>query len=394
MVVDEKVNAVSYPLYQSFTAMQSFDRRNWLKKSGLLLSGFTIGNGLLARQSNVTDDIWEAAPDGPLIRIGQNENPYGPGPMARKAMMDAVINSNRYPSELATQLRERIAKSYNLSKEHVLLGAGSSELLGNTAALAAEKKGSNAVSADPTFRLWFGAAELFGLSIKKVPLTQDKVHDLDAMLKAMDAQTSMVYVVNPHNPTGTIVADSELHSFAEKVTAKCLLLLDEAYTEYAGTTSLAPMVANNKNLVVAKTFSKIHGMAGARVGFVLAHPDTIKKLAAYQPWANAGPSAVSLAGALAAMDDLSFTQQTRQKNEAVRNYVTKEMNQLGLTVIPSFTSFIYYDSTAFKGDLAQVMTQANIVGVRTYEYGTNWRRTSIGTMEEMQEFIRVLRANM
>lgn len=374
--------------------MQSFDRRNWLKKSGLLLSGFTIGNGLLARQSNFTDDIWEAGPEGQLIRIGQNENPYGPGPMARKAMMDAVINSNRYPSELATQLRERIAKAYNLTKDHVLLGAGSSELLGNTAALAAEKKGSNAVSGDPTFRLWFGAAELFGLSIKKVPLTQDKVHDLDAMLKAMDAQTSMVYVVNPHNPTGTIVTDSDMQSFAEKVTAKCLLLLDEAYTEYAGTTSLAPMVANNKNLVVAKTFSKIHGMAGARVGFVLAHPDTIKKLAAYQPWANAGPSAVSLAGALAAMDDLAFMQQTRQKNEAVRIYVTKEMNQLGLKVIPSYTSFIYYDSAAFKGDLAQVMTQANIMGVRTYENGTGWRRTSIGTMEEMQQFIKVLKANM
>jgi histidinol-phosphate aminotransferase len=373
--------------------MSSLDRRNWLKQSSLAIAGMSFAGSLLARNQpwqEVLDDEAESI----LVRIGQNENPYGPGALAKKAMADAINSSNRYPGDLAVELRERIAKQYGLTKEHVLLGAGSSELLGNTAALAAQIKGANAVSADPTFKLWFGAAELMGLAIKKVPLTAGKVHDLDAMLAAMDHATRMVYVVNPHNPTGTILADADLMRFTEKVTAKCLLLLDEAYTEYSDAATLAPLVKENKNLIVAKTFSKIYGMAGARVGFVLAHPDTIKQLGAWQPWANAGPSAVSLAGALAALDDQKLLSFSRTENEKVKKFVTAELKAMGFPVISSHTNFLYYDASSFKGDLAEVMKAANFSAIRIFEPTTGWRRTSLGTMPEMEKFLKVLKAKV
>jgi histidinol-phosphate aminotransferase len=328
--------------------------------------------------------------DAPNIRIGQNENPYGPSPKAQQAMIDAVGKANRYPGDLTVQLRERIAKQFGLSKDHVLLGAGSSELLGQTAAFAASQEG-NAVTADPTFRLWFTAAQNFGLTLKKVPLAADKVHDLPAMLKAIDSETRLVYVVNPHNPTGTVVSANALKDFVAEASKSAIVLLDEAYTEYSDEPSLAELVKTNKNLVIAKTFSKIHGMAGARVGFVLAHEATIKQLAPWQPWANAGPSNVGLAGAIASMDDNEFLKSSRQKNDEVKKMVTKALNEMGYPVIPSHTNFFYFNAGAFKGDIGTVMSNANISAIRLFEEGTPWRRTSLGTMKEMERFLQVLK---
>ncbi|HMP94122.1 MAG TPA: hypothetical protein PKD90_14665, partial [Phnomibacter sp.] len=168
--------------------MAPVNRRNWLKQTSLALAGLGASGPLLARQQPWAEVLPEQEAEPIIIRIGQNENPYGPGKAAQKAMMGAIAKSNRYAGDLATELREKIARQHGLTPEHVLLGAGSSELLGNTAALASKRKG-NAVSADPTFRLWFGAAENLGLSIKKVPLTPGKLHDLEAMLAAMDGQT-------------------------------------------------------------------------------------------------------------------------------------------------------------------------------------------------------------
>jgi histidinol-phosphate aminotransferase len=367
--------------------MGNLDRRNWLRQSGMALAGLAVAGNSMGRGRSFFDLDDNAIE---IIRIGSNENPYGPSPMAREAMIKAVTTSNRYPWEVTTQLREKIGKQYGLTKDHVLMGAGSSELLGVTAAWAAEKPG-NAVAAYPTFRLWFTAAEHFGLKIKSVSCTADKKHNLQEMLNAMDGETRMVYIVNPHNPTGTIIPAAELQLFVERMSEKAIVLLDEAYTEYSDEPSLGRMVATNPNIVIAKTFSKIYGLAGARAGFVLAHPETITKMAAYMPWSNAGTSAVSLAGAMASMDDHSFTKMTRDKTDAVRKMVHGEMQKMGIPFTNSTTSFIYYDTGSLKSDLAKACETAGIQGVRTFEQGTAWRRTSLGTMEEMEKFIKILK---
>lgn len=367
--------------------MSSTNRRNWIRQGGLALAGMAFAS----RSQASFHHVFEADPGlQDLIRIGSNENPYGPSPMAKEAMIKAVTQSNRYPWEVTTALREKIGKLYGLQKEHVLMGAGSSELLGVAAAFAAQKSG-NAVAGYPTFRLWFTAAEHFGLKIKTVPLTGDKKHNLMEMRNAIDAETRMVYIVNPHNPTGTIISVAELAVFIKEITKSCLVLLDEAYTEYSDEPSLGSLVAENKNLIVAKTFSKIYGLAGARAGYVLAHPETITQLANYMPWSNAGTSAVSLAGAMASLDDNAFVKMTRQKTDAVREMVHYELLKMEIPVTKSSTSFVYYDTTILKQDLAKACDAVRIQGVRTFEAGTAWRRTSLGTMQEMEQFIKVVK---
>lgn len=381
-----------FPLFlRQIKDMASVNRRNWLKNSGLLLGGMVAAGRLQASPWAALGqkESWQQEVND-IIRIGSNENPYGPGPMAKEAMLQAVSSSNRYPWATTTALREKIGALYGVDANHVLMGAGSSELLGVTAALAAEKPG-NAIAAYPTFRLWFTAAEHFGLKIKSIPCTADKVHDLPAMQTAIDADTRMVYVVNPHNPTGTIVPSDALRRFVQAVTQKCLLLLDEAYTEYSNEPSLGNMVKDNPNLVVAKTFSKVHGLAGARAGYVLAHPGTIDKLKNYMPWANAGTSAVSLAGAMAALDDKDFVQLTRRHTDATRAMIQAEFKKLNIPLTQGSTSFIYYDSSRLPQDFATRCEALNIMGVRTFEANTPWRRTSIGTMQEMEKFVQVVK---
>lgn len=362
--------------------MATLDRREWLKKSALTLAGIGLAGRMssLYAQEEYTD----------YIKISSNENPYGPSPMAVEAMIKAVTTSNRYPWQVTAELKEKIGLKHGLSADHVLVGAGSSELLGIIAAYAGREPG-NMVAGHPTFKLWFNAAESFGLQIRKIPLTPDKYHDIPAMVAAMDDKTRLVYIVNPHNPTGTVLSHTVMENAVRSFTHQSLLLLDEAYIDYIDEPGQAQLVKENKNLIIAKTFSKVYGMAGARAGYILAHPEMIQSISSWMAWPNAGVSTVSLAGALAALDDHAFAQMTRSKNNAVKDMVTQALTEINVPVIPSSTSFIYYDTSALKHDVAAACVAANIHGVRTYEEGTAWRRTSLGTMAEMERFIDVVR---
>jgi histidinol-phosphate aminotransferase len=362
------------------------DRRQLLKQSAFAAAAFAFSRDAFSRE---TEKFIATSGFADIIKLSSNENPHGPSPMARKAMMDAVNGSNRYPWEVTTKLREKIASIYNLTKEHVAIGAGSSELLGVVSVMAALQKG-NAVAPDPTFRLWMGAAKKTGLPIKLVPLNSGKVTDLQRMKEAMDASTKMVYICNPANPTGTIIPAAELTAFIKEISPKCFILLDEAYTEFSDEPSMASLVNDYPNLVVAKTFSKIYGMAGARAGFALAHPQTIKQLNDLQPWANAGASAVTLAGALASLDDKEFTSFCKKENQKARSIFYAALDKAGMPYIPSHTSFVYFDSTPFNKDVRQLLESQQIIGARTFEEGTKWLRLSVGTVPEMQKVAAAL----
>jgi len=361
-------------------------RRELLKQSALAVAAFTFSRDLFSRE--IEKQIINSGFTN-IIKLSSNENPLGPSPMARKAMMQAVNGSNRYPWEVTTQLREKIGALYKLTKEHVVIGAGSSELLGVVSLMAALQKGSG-VAADPTFRLWMPAAKKTGLPIKLVPLTSGKITDLQRMKETIDADTKMVYICNPANPTGTIVPANELETFIKDIAPKCIILLDEAYTEFSEEPSMAKWVNDYPNLVVAKTFSKIYGMAGARVGFALAHPQTIKQLNDLQPWPNAGASAVTLAGAIASLDDEQFTNFCKKENQKAKAIFYGALDKTGMQYIPSHTSFVYFDSSAYGNDVRTVLESQQIVGARTFEEGSKWLRLSIGTQEEMQKVANTL----
>jgi histidinol-phosphate aminotransferase len=265
-----------------------------------------------------------------------------------------------------------------------VIGAGSSELLGFTSLWAALQKG-NAVAPDPTFRLWMPAARKVGLPVKLVPLTTGKVTDLQRIKDAMDSSTKMVYLCNPANPTGTVLPAAQMEAFIKDVAPKCIILLDEAYTEFSDEPSMAKMVNDYPNLVIAKTFSKIYGMAGARVGFILAHPQTVKQINDLQPWANAGASAVSLAGALASLDDKNFCNFCKSENQKARSVFYSALDKAGMPYIKSHTSFVYFDSGPSGTDIQKLLESHQIIGARTFEEGSKWLRLSVGTVEEMQK---------
>ena len=363
------------------------DRRQLLKQAGLSAAAFAFSRDLFAAETNKLR--FQNQNSGPVIKLSSNENPHGPSPQAKKAMLEMVNQSNRYPWEITTQLREKIADAYQLTKEHVVVGAGSSELLGTVSLMAALQKG-HAIAPTPTFRLWMPAAKTVGLPVELIPLTKDKNTDLQRMKDSITAQTKMVYLCNPNNPVGNIIPANELETFIKEVAPTCIILLDEAYTEFSDEPSMIKCVNDYPNLIVAKTFSKIYGMAGARAGYAVAHPSTIKKMTDLQPWANAGISAVTLAGALASFNDKDFIQHCRTENEKAKKTFTDALTKSGMPFIPSHTSFVYFDTAAYPKDVRNLLEKNNIIGCRTFEEGTGWRRLSIGTSEEMKAVVNVL----
>ncbi len=357
------------------------NRRTLIRHAALASAAFAFSRDSFARLAY--PGSISPATSG-IIKLSSNENPHGPSPAACKAMMEAVASCNRYPWEQTAVLKDKIGRHFGLSSDHVMIGAGSSELLGVASTWAALKKG-NAVAPDPTFRLWMPAARRLGIDIRLVPLDARKVTDLQRLKDRADAQTKMIYICNPANPTGTIVPAGDLEAFIRMVPGDCMILLDEAYTEFCDEPSMAKMVNDHPNLVVAKTFSKIYGLAGTRIGYALAHPDTIKELNALQPWANAGAGAVSLAGAIASLGDEAFINHCRKENEKAKQILYNTLQKAGMPYIPSSTSFVYFDAKPFGKDFRATLEKQNIIGARSFENNSSWLRLSIGTVEEMKK---------
>ena len=363
------------------------NRRNWLKQASLGI----VGLGIIPFEGfamPTTENIVEAKNESP-IRLRSNENPYGPSVLAKNAMSHRITVSNRYDWELLEELIEKIAQKHHLTAQNILLGAGSSEIL-NVVALHCSKKSGNLIIAETTFDYWTVTAEQAGLKKMAIPLTADKKHDLSAMLKAIDADTKLIYICNPNNPTGTICAGEALRNFINEATKKTIVLLDEAYLDFTDQPSLAHLVSQNKNLIIAKTFSKIYALAGARIGYAMAHPDTINEMSELQFSANAGVSVVSAAGALASLNDDQFVADTISRNAAARKYTIEQLEHLKIPCIASHANFVYFSLDNYGKDFFDQLKKNNILGTKIYEEKGKWSRITIGTLKEMKQFIEAL----
>lgn len=365
------------------------NRRNWLKLMGMGVAGLGFGKmeGLAAPLKHFPG----LTPlDGSPIKLNSNENPYGPSPMAKDAMIKNTGISNRYTWSLRQDLVKALATKYELTEDNFLLGAGSTEMLDLLARWAVAEKGS-IVCAEPGFNYWIDTAEKQGIKKIGVPLTADKKVDLPALLQAIQADTRLVYLCNPNNPTGTCLEKAELEIFIKQASQKCLVVIDEAYLEYAGKPSVSQLVKTNKNLVVLKTYSKIHGLAGARIGYAIGHGTMIDTLASLQSWANASVSVASAAAAIASLQDDKFIASCHALNEKVRNYTVQEMESLKISCIPSATNFLYFSLSNYKKDFFRQLETHNIIGTRIYEENGQWSRITIGTMAEMHLFIAAIK---
>lgn len=363
-------------------------RRRWLKQIGLGVAGIGLGNfqSFAAPGGDPFAPYFNDLP----IKLSANENPYGPSSLARAAMTNAMGLSNRYNWELTSELIEALADQNGVSGNHILMGAGSTEILDLVARFAGLKKG-HLVIADPSFGYWTGAAEAMGLEKTTVPLTTGKETDLPAMLRAITQDTRLVYICNPNNPTGTVCNHDALLNFVREATAKTLVLVDEAYIDFTTQPSLSRLAAENKNLVVAKTFSKIYGLAGARVGYAIAHPETLERISTLQTWNNGSVGVVSAAAALAALKDQEFVQKTYLLNERTRKYTIEQLEQLKLECIPSSANFIYFSLSNYNGDYFQKLKDSKISGTKIYEEQGKWTRITVGTLPEMERYIQAIK---
>jgi histidinol-phosphate aminotransferase len=361
-----------------------YNRRLWMQQAFATLAATAMS----------TETFAKALPPYPqpggVILLNSNENPYGPSPLAQKAILQHYITSNRYPDDYILSLKKRIAAHWHVDAANILLGAGSSEIIGLTCLLVSQKK-KQVITAEPGYKVWNGQAASFGLEFNRIALTNDKKTDLETMQAKINNETAMVYICNPNNPTGTFVSASELKVFAEDASKKTMVFVDEAYTEYADIESLSGLAVTNPNIVVAKTFSKVYGLAGARIGYAIAHPDTIAKLAARQPWSDGAISIVSAAAAMASLDDTAYVKDILVKTATARTMCTNAFQQLSLEYIPSNTNFILFNIDSIKKDCIKELEARNIQVQSRNHFNGRWCRVSMGTLEEMKVFCEALR---
>ncbi|KQO20351.1 aminotransferase class I/II [Flavobacterium sp. Leaf82] len=365
------------------------NRRNWLKKVSLGAVGLSIIPFETFANSPAEDYISSTLDKSPIL-LRSNENPYGPSPLARIAMTKSVNNSNRYGWNFYPELIAAIAKKNNVSDNNILLGAGSTEILDLVLQYSALSKG-NFIMAETTYNYWTDPSEKLGLKKITVPLTKDKKHDLTAMLKAIDSDTKMIYICNPNNPTGTICEREELVSFIKEATKKAIVFVDEAYIDFTKEQSLSDLVLENKNLIITKTFSKMYGLAGARVGYAVANSATINEISILKSSPNLTITVVSTAAAIASLGDQKFIQQVYTANEEVKKYTIDQLKQLNLSCIPSYSNFVYFSLDNYKKDYFKQLEDHNIMGTKIYEESGKWTRITIGTMKEMQQFIEAIK---
>ena len=370
---------------------QHSSRRQWIQQSLLALVGLGFSFKSMANEEGFRR--FTGIENG-TINLGANENPYGISIKARQAILDMMGETNRYQFNVASlqSFKKTIGDYYKVNENQVLVTAGSGEGL---ALLARHFNKGNIVAADITFAVLPSTAKRIGTKVIEVPLTKDKVHDLPAMLKTINNETQLVYICNPANPTSTILDPAALKSFCEEASKKAVVLIDEAYNEFmenGSDQSMIGIIDKNPNVLVIKTFSKIHAMAGLRIGFIIGHSSMISKLQPnYFQSSNMCVSNLALAAAIATLSDEEHKAMSRQKNATAKKYTIDELKKLGIDVIPSFTNFIFFPVKKYKGNYAADMFDKHKIILRSNEYADGqWARVSIGTMDEMKKFMEVV----
>jgi histidinol-phosphate aminotransferase len=325
----------------------------------------------------------EAAPAA--VRLSANENPYGPSPKALEAMRAACARAWRYPDEAAGELIDDVSKIHGLPREWFLLGDGSSEIL----KLAASAWPGKLVMAEPTFEAIGAYAKARGSPVANVPLDGMFAHDL-ARMQAEDA--ALVYVCNPNNPTASVTPKTRMAAFLRA--SGSMVLVDEAYHHYADTAeyeSVVPLVRTHPGLIVTRTFSKVYGMAGLRLGYAVAQPPVIEKLGAQAAWDSV--NVIALAAGRASLADPAWAEQGRKRNAATRAHLVAELGRRGFTVIPSQANFVMIDTRRDVKPLIASLRQRGVEVGRLFPALPKHLRVTLGRPEEMERFLRELAAS-
>src|SRR5213596_2728669 len=330
---------------------------------------------------------------GTIVRLSANENPYGPSPNALKAMTNSFGLSCRYPDEHNNLLIDKVAKLNGVDHEQILLGDGSGEILKLCAETFTGKERGTLVAPDPTFEAILNNAKANGAEVVKVPLNSTFAHDLPKMHAA--TKSGLIYICNPNNPTASITPKDELRDFIAKTPRETMILVDEAYFHYADSPdyeSVIPLVKERPNLIVARTFSKIYGMAGLRCGYCVAQKDTIDRMRPHQIWDSV--NIMALAAALASLDDVDQVANGRRLNNEAKTFTINELDKMDYKTIPSQANFIMFDCKRPVVPLIQAMKQRNVHVGRLFPALPNHMLLTIGKKTEMESFVSAFKQVM
>ena len=325
-----------------------------------------------------------------IVKLASNENPLGPSPKALEAIRGELAELTRYPDGNGFELKSRLAARCGVQINQVTLGNGSNDIL-DLVARAYLAPGLNAVFSQYAFAVYPISTQAVGAQGKVVP-AQDHGHDLEAMLAAIDENTRVVFIANPNNPTGTWFGPDALERFLARVPGNVLVVLDEAYIEYAEGDELPDglkYLARYDNLLVSRTFSKAYGLAALRVGYAISSAQIADVLNRVRQPFNV--NSLALAAACAALDDADYLAQSRQLNDAGMAQLEAGLRELGLSWIPSKGNFIAVDFGRDTAAINQALLRAGVIVRPVAGYGMpNFLRVSIGLPAENARFLEAL----
>lgn len=326
---------------------------------------------------------------GTIIKLASNENPLGPSPKAVQAMQAALENAHLYPDGCGYYLCKAIAAKLGLAPENIILGNGSNEIiefLGH--ALLDGERQDEVIASEYAFVVYKLIATSFGARMIEVP-NPGYQQDLEAMLEAITSKTRLIFIPNPNNPTGTLVSQRAIDNFISRVPEKVIVVFDEAYFEFLNDPpDTLRFVRERRNVIVLRTFSKIHGLAGLRIGYAVAQLDVIDVLhRTRQPF---NVNSIAQAGALAALEDDAHLRETKRVVEQGRAYLEEQLTEMQIPFVPAVANFIMVNVGDGCGVFDQLLRRKIIVrplkGYRLPE----WIRISVGTMEENKKLIAAL----
>ena len=336
----------------------------------------------VAREMNLPADS--------IIKVASNENPFGPSPLALAALQKSLRSVNLYPDGNAFYLKQKLAAKLGVETTNLILGNGSNEII-EFVSHALLAPGDDVVVSQFCFAIYPIVAKMFGANVITVPAINHG-HDLPAMLKAVTPKTRIVFVANPNNPTGTLAPREEVIQFVNDVPDDVLLVMDEAYIEFLDdAVDLVPLIrlGVRKNLILMRTFSKIYGLAGLRIGYGIGNPDLIAALEKTRQPFNI--NSLAQAAALAALDDDEHVRKTRANNFGGLEFFRRAFRDLKLEFVPSFANFILVRVGEGQKVFDAMQKQGVIVRPMGGYQLPEWIRISVGTPKENERCLGALK---
>ena len=370
--------------------MPHLNRRDWLRLAGLG-SLATIGSSIPSLATPSAAPILPRLDEEEIkIRLSSNENPFAPSKRVREAMLEAFDLACRYPNRHWMKLMNLIAEKEGVQPENIVVTCGSREGLQITGAHYAQG-GGEIITAAPTYKAMTTYAVRWGAKVNAIPLNDKLELDIPTMESHINENTRLIFVCNPNNPTGTLLHPKEMEGFCARASEKTIVFSDEAYFDYVTTPdypSMVKLVKEGKQVIVSRTFSKVYGLAGVRIGYLVA-PAKIAEAIRYR--VVGGLNMLAVYAGIAALEDTEFKAYSLQQNEMARQYVYDLCDEMGLKYIPSHTNFVFFQTGKPINKLIDYFKQEGIAIGRPFPPLLDWCRISMGTMEEMEAFGKVLK---